>query len=284
MSRKLIVTADDFGMSLEVNEAVELAHRQGVLTCASLVVAGDAAQDAIDRAKRMPGLCVGLHLAMHGARTAAKAPSPLSRDGENLDETPVRTGIAVMLSPAARRAARREFAAQFEAFRSSGLQLGYLDGHWHCHQHPAVLAMALELGKPLGLKGLRVPHESHALACKVAGRRASLGGMLQSAGMGLLGAEMRRQAREAGVRTNDYFFGMADGGFIDKRLMLGLADHLPEGVTEVGLHPSTANWHGPHAPPPHWQPAQELAGLIDLEVRESLSRNGIELCRWSDLA
>src|SRR5471030_1738174 len=70
----LIVTADDFGMSIPVNEAVEEAHRKGVLTCASLVVAGEAAADAVRRAKRMPGLGVGLHLAL------LDAPSALSRN------------------------------------------------------------------------------------------------------------------------------------------------------------------------------------------------------------
>ena len=72
MSARLIVTADDFGMSMEVNEAVEEAHRNGILTCASLVVAGDAAEDAVRRAKRLPGLGVGLHLAIFGARASAQ--------------------------------------------------------------------------------------------------------------------------------------------------------------------------------------------------------------------
>ncbi|MGE3692457.1 MAG: hopanoid biosynthesis-associated protein HpnK [Novosphingobium sp.] len=280
MTRRLIVTADDFGMSLEVNEAVEVAHREGILTCASLVVAGDAAEDAIRRAKRMPSLGVGLHLAMHGARTSAKQPSALARDGENLDQNPVRTGLAVMLWPSARQAARREFAAQFEAYRKSGLPLGHLDGHWHCHQHPAVLAMALELGKPMGLKGLRIPHEPHALVRAVSGH----GSRLQSAGMGILALEMRRQARKVRIAVNDHFFGMADGGFIDSQLLRNLAAHLPEGVSEVGLHPSTANWHGPHAPPPHWQPALELTALTDPAVRDELAARGVELCRWADLA
>jgi predicted glycoside hydrolase/deacetylase ChbG (UPF0249 family) len=228
----------------------------------------------------MPSLGVGLHLVMHGARTSAKDPSALARDGENLDEKPVRTGIAVILSSAARNSARREFAAQFEAYRKSGLPLGHLDGHWHCHQHPVVLAMALEMGRPLGLRGLRVPHEAYGLARKVSGRAS----VLQSAGMGLLALEMRRQARKAGVAANDHFFGMAEGGFIGKDILLSLAAQLPKGLTEAGLHPATANWRGPHAPPSHWQPAQELAGLIDPDVRESLKRNGIELCRWSDLS
>src|SRR5665213_522811 len=71
--RGLIVTADDFGLSLAVNEAVEEAHRKGVLTSASLVVTGEAAADAVRRAKKMPGLAIGLHLALLDAPSALKA-------------------------------------------------------------------------------------------------------------------------------------------------------------------------------------------------------------------
>lgn len=280
MTRRLILTADDFGMSVEVNEAVELAHREGILTCASLVVAGAAADDAVRRAKRMPTLGVGLHLAMFGAPAQLRSPSLLARDGENLGTNPVSTGIAVMLSPRARTAARREFAAQFEAYRKSGLPLGHLDGHWHCHQHPAVLAMALEMGKPMGLAGVRVPHEPYALNRRVTGG----GGLAASLGAWPLAAGMRRQIRKAGLVANDVFFGQKDMGFVTSSLLKALAPALPEGLTEVGFHPATAHWAGPHAPPPHWDPTGELAALTDPAVREAFAANGVALCRWSDLA
>ena len=284
MTRRLIVTADDFGMSLEVNEAVEQAHRDGVLTCASLVVAGDAAEDAVRRAKRLPGLGVGLHLAMFGAPAAAKLPSRIAPDGESLGQSPVSTGIAALLYPATRAAARREFAAQFEAYRKTGLPLGHLDGHWHCHQHPAVLAMALELGKPMGLKAIRIPYEPFGFS-----RNAGLGKktgerLLHAVSHWPLAAAMRWQARRAGVAVNDQFFGKTDNGAVDEALLLSFVAALPPGVTELGLHPSTVNWHGRHAPPAHWQVAQELAALTSPALRAAIERRGIQLCRWSDIS
>lgn len=284
MTPKLIVTADDFGMSLEVNEAVEEAHRNGVLTCASLVVAGDAAEDAIRRAKRMPGLGVGLHLAIFGARASATGRSIVAPDGANLGYSPVLAGSAIMVTPAGRKAARREIAAQFEAYRRTGLELGHLDGHWHCHQHPVVLAQALELGVPLGLKALRVPYEPYRFSRRVTGR-GKAGARLAHALFGLpLTLTMRLQAAIAGIAVNDRFFGKIDDGFITEDLMVALADNLPDGVTELGLHPATATWGGEHSPPQHWQQAGELAALTSPKVRAAIERRGIALVRWADLA
>ena len=284
MSRRLIVTADDFGMSLEVNEAVEEAHRNGILTCASLVVAGDAAEDAVARARRMPGLGVGLHLAIFGARASAGEPSVLAADGANLDERPVRTGSAIMLLPSGRKAARREIAAQFEAYRKTGLELGHLDGHWHCHQHPIVLAQALEIGVPLGLKALRIPYEPLGFSRRVAGKRKG-GARLGHAIMGMpLMLTMRLAAKAAGVAANDRFFGKTDDGFIGEQLLLSLLDNLPPGVTELGLHPATETWRGAHCPPAHWRQADELAALTSPRVRAAVEQRGIVLQRWADLA
>src|SRR5262244_3672645 len=106
--RKLIITGDDFGMSVEVNEAVEEAHRRGVLTTASLVVAGDAAADAIARARRLPNLGVGLHV------TLLHAPAALSKDevadlmdenGRGFGKTIWKTGTKIALLPHVQRQA-----------------------------------------------------------------------------------------------------------------------------------------------------------------------------------
>ena len=86
-------------MSLEVNEAVEQAHREGILTCASLVVAGDAAADAIARAKRLPKLGVGLHLAIYGARAAAQGKSAVNASETRLINKRVEDDLSGMKYP-----------------------------------------------------------------------------------------------------------------------------------------------------------------------------------------
>src|SRR5579862_3204432 len=138
----LIITADDFGLSIPVNEAVEEAHRKGVLTCASLVVAGEAAEDAVRRAKKMPNLGVGLHLAMldaPSAMPAAEIPDLVEADGSGLASRPFATGSRIALDRKVREQAKAEARAQFELFRKTGLPLDHVDGHWHFHQHPTLM-------------------------------------------------------------------------------------------------------------------------------------------------
>lgn len=281
MNRRLIVTADDFGMSLEVNEAVEQAHREGILTCASLVMAGDAVDDALRRARRLPGLGVGLHLTLYGARAIDPVPSRLAPVGGNLGESPATTGALIMLSAKVREAARREIAAQFAAYGRTGLALGHLDGHWHCHQHPTVLAMAITAGKPMGLKAVRLPYEPWGFSRAVAGD--GIGRLTHALSHWPLAMAMRRRIGAAGLRTSDRFFGKNDAGFVSEQLLLRLARHLPQGVTELGLHPATSTWSGPHAPPPGWAQAGELAALTSSQVKSALAAAQVRLIRWADL-
>jgi hopanoid biosynthesis associated protein HpnK len=283
LTRRLIVTADDFGLSVEVNEAVEQAHREGVLTCAGLMVTGPACEDALRRARRLPDLGVGLHLALYDAPAAHLEPSRIAPDGHTLGMDSTGTGVALMLSGEVRRAARREIAAQFEAFRRTGLPLGHLDGHWHCHQHPAILAMAIAAGKPLGLRAVRVPYEPYGFSRRAAGGSLQPGRLGHVLGHYPLAWEMRRQVRAAGLRCNDAFFGKNDAGAITEPLLARMIAELPEGVTEAGLHPATGHWPMPHNLPADWQPATELAALTSPTLRAAIAANGVELCRWADL-
>src|SRR3954471_9634735 len=177
MTRRLIVTADDFGMALDVNEAVEEAHRRGVLTCASLVVTGDAAADAVARARRMPDLGVGLHLALVGAPPALDPddiPALMDRKGRGLSSTPGRTGAQIALFRDVRRQARAEVRAQLDLFHKTGLPLDHVDGHWHFHQHPAVADALAELAPEYSIRAVRIPYEPPLPSWRAAGRRGLL--------------------------------------------------------------------------------------------------------------
>lgn len=273
-------------MSVEVNEAVEEAHRKGVLTCASLLIAGAAAQDAVARAKRMPELGVGLHLALYGAPAQCAGediPGLMHADGSGLGASPMLTGARISVSLRLQAQARREVAAQFDAFRRTGLALEQLDGHWHCHQHPFILETLIEIGASHGLKAVRVPYEPPFPSWRAAGRRGLHRRLTDAAPHRLLAANMRRRLRRAGLASNDWFFGKNDGGALVRRHLIGIINELPLGVSEIGLHPSVSQWAGPHAPPSHWQGSEELRALLDPETAETCRVRGIELIRFRDV-
>jgi hopanoid biosynthesis associated protein HpnK len=287
VTRRLIITADDFGMAPEVNEAVEEAHRCGVLTCASLVVTGDAAADAVARARRMPGLGVGLHLALVSAPPALdpmQVPALMDRKGRGLGGHPGRTGALIAVSRDARRQARAEIRAQLDLFRKTGLLLDHVDGHWHFHQHPVVMDALVELAPEYGIRAVRVPYEAPLPSWQAAGREGLLRRTADAAAHRPLAARMRRVLRRAGIAHNDWFFGKADGGAVTRGRLLGFIAHLPPGTTEIGLHPATRPWTGTHAPPTHWRTDEEFAALVDPDVIAACRAPQRSLVRFGDLS
>ncbi|MBV8752462.1 MAG: hopanoid biosynthesis-associated protein HpnK [Hyphomicrobiales bacterium] len=285
--RKLIITGDDFGMSVEVNEAVEEAHRRGVLTSASLVMAGEAAADAIARARRMPALGVGLHVALLHAPAALskeQVADLLDENGCGFSRRTWKTGCKLALFPHVRRQALAEVRAQFELFRKTGLALDHVDGHKHFHQHPWLLAALIALAPEYRIRAIRLPREPALCSWRAAGRVGLGRRLLDVAGHWPLLRLMRRVLRSAGIVSNDWFFGKHDGGAIGRNWVLRLLEQLPPGVSEIGLHPARRSWPPPYGPPTHWRVTDELEALIDPDVVAACRRPGVRLAKFSDLS
>jgi hopanoid biosynthesis associated protein HpnK len=232
-SRRLITTADDFGLSLGVNEAVERAATEGILTSASLMVAGPFAADAIARARRMPGLGVGLHLVViEGAPILPRAAIPdlVGEDG-TFPSAQFRLGVNYFFRPHVRRQLAAEIRAQFAAFAATGLVLDHANAHKHMHLHPIVGRLMIEIGREYGLRAIRVPAEP----ALVGGPPQGLASRALRRWCGIL----RRQARRAGLLTNDHVLGLGWTGHMTAERTGALLAHLPEGLTELYLHPAT---------------------------------------------
>ena len=281
--RALIVTADDFGLSLAVNEAVEEAHRKGVLTCASLVVTGEAAADAVRRAKKMPKLGVGLHLALLDAPSALEAaqiPDLIEQGQDYLGSRAAATGARIALVKSVREQARAEMHAQFDLYRKTGLTLDRVDGHWHFHMHPTVVGILIhDLARPYGIKAMRVPREPAGPSSRAAGS-GSVKRWGTALANGPLWAALRARLKRAGIGCNDWFFGLNDTGSVTRDRLLGFIAELPPGVSEIGLHPANAPLEGPFAPPAHYRVIEELAALTDPDVIEACRQ--VRLGRFAD--
>jgi chitin disaccharide deacetylase len=262
--KRLIVTADDFGASLAVNEAVEDAHRRGILSAASLMVAGDAAEDAVARARRLPRLGVGLHLVLVDGRpvSPAAALSELVGEDGRFPNDPLRIGLKLAFRHAARRQAEHEVRAQLAAFRATGLALDHVNAHHHLHFHPAVREMLLRLAAEFGIRAMRVPREPALLTWRIARDRggARLANKLM---LGALSARLAARLDRAGVAHNDWQLGLSDTGALDAARLRKFLAALPDGVTELYLHPSLEDGRA------------EYQALIDPEVVALLKDRGI---------
>jgi len=233
---RVTFSADDFGLTESVNEAVERAHRDGILQAASLMVAGPAAADAVRRARALPSLRVGLHLvAIEGPAVLPPRAIPDLVDAEGqFPSDQLRLGIDYFFRPKIRRQLAAEIRAQFAAFAATGLTLDHANAHKHMHLHPTVGRLMLDIGREFGLTTIRVPAEPPAVL-KRCGTRPGLGDRALYAWTRLL----RRQAHARGVRVNDHCFGLAWSGHMTADRVRRLLAELPDGDSELYFHPAT---------------------------------------------
>ncbi|QKR99672.1 hopanoid biosynthesis-associated protein HpnK [Sphingomonas sp. CL5.1] len=273
--RRLIVTADDFGASPEVNDAVEQAHRGGILTAASLMVAGDAAADAVERARRLSTLGVGLHVVLvEGRPVLPPERLPALVDAAGMFRTDMaRAGLTIFAAPAARRQLRAEIEAQFAAFAATGLPLDHVNAHKHFHLHPTIAGTILAVGRQYGMKAVRAPVEPAAPLHAIDGTRT--GPRIETAWAKLV----RRRMRRAGMVVPDQVFGLAWSGAMTAGRVRSLLDRLPDGLSELYTHPATAPWPGGA---PGYDYPGELAALTDALAQAAIARNSIALGRFAD--
>jgi chitin disaccharide deacetylase len=274
--RRLVITADDFGAAVEVNDAVELAHRNGVLTAASLMVSGRAAADAIGRAHRMPTLRVGLHLTLVDGRPvlpASKIRHLVDRSGA-LRGNMAAVGAIIACNRSARLEAAAEITAQFEAFRATGLRLDHCSTHKHFLMHPVVAGLIAQIGSRFGLDAVRVPVEPVDILRKIEPCR---GTWLPAP----LARVLHRRLRRRGLLAPDQVFGLRWSGRMTSERLLGLIRHLPEGLSEIYLHPATAAYAGSAA---GYGYRNELDALTAQPVIEACHDSSLRLGGFSDFA
>lgn len=264
---QITLTADDFGLSEAVNEAVERAHRDGVLTAASLMVGAPAAADAVARARRMPGLRVGLHLVViEGPAVLPPTTIPALVDARGwFPADQLRLGMRYFFLPHVRRQLAREIDAQFAAFAATGLPLAHADAHKHMHLHPTVGRLMLAAGRAHGLRRVRVPAEPPA----VMARLGAPGGQALHAWSRLLRAQVRR----AGMAAPDTVFGLAWSGAMTADRVRRLLAVLPPGDIELYFHPASRRDALLDRLMPNYDHEGELAALLDPGVRAALHTN-----------
>jgi hopanoid biosynthesis associated protein HpnK len=275
--KRLIITADDFGAAREVNDAVEAAHRGGILTAASLMVSAPATADAIGRARRMPCLRVGLHVVLVDGRPVLPASAVTHLvDGNGVFRSDVGAlGTVISFSRQARRQLAAEITAQFEAFRATGLTLDHCNAHKHFHLHPVIGALMIKIGRRFGLRAARVPLESREVLRKIEPQaRFALPSLTTPFALGL-----RRRIRAAGLLAPDRVFGTQWSGTMTKDRLAGLIRNLPNGLSEIYLHPATGPFAG-SAPDYHYR--EEFEALMRPEIVTAARDPSLRLGGFSD--
>ena len=282
--RRVIVTADDFGLAIPVNEAVERAHREGVLTTASLMVAEPCAADAVARAKALPSLGVGLHVVLVAGRPVLppeRIPDLVERDG-SLGTDLARAGVRWFFRPGIRRQLEAEIRAQFAAFAATGLPLDHVNAQCHMHLHPTVLGIVLRVAREYGRPPMRIPWEPFGPSWRATHDARGL----RLANAVLLApwlALMKGRLRAASVPHNDRVLGLSDVGRMTPERVLALLRELRPGVTEIFFHAATRRWDGISPDLENYALEEEFAALTSPEIARALGEPETKTIAFGDL-
>jgi hopanoid biosynthesis associated protein HpnK len=270
--RRLIVNADDFGRSASINQAVIRAHREGILTTASLMVNEPAGEEAVALARENPTLGVGLHLTLlcgHSALPPAEVPGLVNPNGE-FSNNPAGAGFRYFFQRSLREPLRREIHAQFQKFRATRLPLDHVNGHLHLHLHPTVFRILMADASQLGIKRLRLTFDPFRLNLRAASGHLAYRA-LHVAIFHPLSARARPTLAQRGIRHTEAVFGLLQNARVDEAYVTRLLPQLPAGDSELYSHPSLDEFKN------------EFDALISPGVQDQVKKLGIKLIRYQDL-
>jgi len=279
--KRLIVNADDFGLSPEVNAGIMRAYRDGILRSASLMVAEPAAPAAAELARENPGLDVGLHAVVCRGRSVldpSRLGAAVQSSGEFIDN-PVGAGMRYFFDRSMRTAMTDELRAQVERHLELVGYLNHIDGHLNFHVHPLFADILVDLAVEYKVPCIRLPRERVMTTLWLRQDNAARK-LVESIIFRTLSRRTRRMMSARGLSSTDTLFGLHQSGHLSEDYVVGVIDRIREGTTELYFHPA-ADIGGT---PPAVEAQLEVEILTSARVRDAIERNGIELITFADLA
>lgn len=268
---QVIMNADDFGRSSSINSAVVKAHRRGVLTSASLMVTGDAFNEAVSIARETPSLAVGLHIVLVNGKAVlppGAIPDLVNQDGF-FRRAPVSAGLSYYFSPVLQSQLNQELNAQFERFAATGLPLSHVDGHLHMHIHPTVLGMLLPLTVRYGACGIRLPRDDFQLSASY-DREGILVKATWALIFDLLCRWSLRRMRLLPLVVTDRVYGLMQTGRMQETYVIKVLQRLNVPTAELYFHPDITESYNHFGPNP-----ADLEALLSPQVRDVLQEREI---------
>ena len=266
----VVFTADDFGFSKAVNAAIIKAHRAGRLSCASLMVGGEAWEEAVDMAKANPMLGIGLHITLsNGLSVLEKEDLPdLVDHRRRFLSGAVASGFRYYCDPRLRKQLKKEIKAQWARFRATGLIMDHLNGHLNIHLHPTVLGLLLD--EMLDSERIPVRLTREPLMWKFPYYRNGLCyRLVHWMVFSIISSWAMRRLRFHKVPFSDRVFGLLESGQMSLGFVDGVLKTLSSEVTEFYFHPGS-------------NPA-ELDLLLSRDLGVVLERRQVRLVRCQDL-
>ncbi len=236
-TRFLIVNADDFGRSEAVNLGVAEGFRRGIITSTSVVAAGPAFESAVAMAPNLKGLGIGVHLAVDEYEPilpAADIPTLVNPEGQFHSRG--RQFLNMASNSRTKGDLLREWGAQIARIVAAGIKLTHIDGHGHCHAHPAVTGIIIQLAERYGIAHVRLPAEPLSMS-----RGRSLLPRFGEKVALQFATQLTRRKWKGRLYSPRYFYGFSHGGHMTSAILRQVTDSIPPGISELMVHVGLSN-------------------------------------------
>jgi hopanoid biosynthesis associated protein HpnK len=276
--KRLLVVADDLGLTPGVNAGIAAAFREGILTSASLLANTAHFTDTIALVRELPGLKVGIHLSLVGGRPvlpASRVPS-LAPGGERFRESWRRFLAAWLPGRIRQEEVRAEWRAQIARASEAGIRPSHLDSHQHLHIAPALWRITLDLAREFGIPRVRIPREPGLPPAAMPPPATPPTRRLVRAALARFSPSPPPGST---VRHCDHFFGILETGHLDLPALLAVLRRIPEGWSELITHPGLPDPELLRDYPWGYSWEAEARALVSEEARQEIARLGITLDR-----
>ena len=284
--KRLIINADDFGLTRGVNRAIVEAHERGVVTSATLMASGSEFDEAVALARRLPRLSVGCHVDLiQLAPVSPPSQLPTLVRGDHFRPGFARFARAALRNRLSAQEIGSEAGAQMGKLQSAGIALTHFDTHKHTHLFPRVLRPLLQAAKERGIGAVRNPFEPDPIVrlAEVSSRPKLLSRYCAVRAFQSMAGKFRKLVEAEGLATTDGTVGIVLTGFLDQRRLRSLIQRIPEGTWEMVTHPGYSD--AALRPLSALTAAREteLALLTSATTRDLLQECGMQLISYRDL-
>ena len=289
--KRLIVNADDFGLTVKVNQAIVDGHCSGLISSASLLANGEAFDSAVALSRQAPRLGVGVHLNLTEGKPVALSSgiSSLVNGQGFFARKPAKLWGAIILGRVSTVDIEKELRAQIEKVLAAGIVPTHLDSHKHVHALPALGRMAIRLAHQYGIPAIRRLGERwSALGCLLRrfpqAKTRIFRQLLNSCMLAVVSRGWSRELRRAGIACAEHFYGLTPTGFLDEDLLREILRHLPDGTSELMCHPGFVDQALRQTPTRLLQQREvEYQALTRAAIKLLAKDLGVQLINYGDL-
>lgn len=242
------------------------------------MVSAPAASEAVEIAKALPELKVGLHIVLSNGKStlpAPEIPALVNSDGD-FPSSQVSSGIKMFFNAEAKFQLEKEIRAQFEAFKTTGLTLDHVNAHNHMHLHPTVFSLILTIGSEYGLSAIRIPNEP-PLESIIEDKKEKFKRYTQWLFFKPFVSSMKKQCAIRNIKYNETIYGLYDSGHMNIDTLIRILPHIEEGVTEIYMHPATERWDDIDPAANDYEFEAEYKALTHARIKRAIEKFDIQL-------